>query len=129
MGVCIGILLLSVLSVAHNSKVSFRRKTIVQCISKKHLKSLTSSTSNEEIRFHNLRGYDKRHNEILVFIAMNKCYNNISYIQKTQTQSTIRCYNHYHYHHRHRYYDYYYHTMLKLSLKHCISLAHRVNDH
>ena len=35
-------------------------------------KSFTSSTGSEVIRFHSLRGYDQRYNEILAFIAKKK---------------------------------------------------------
>ena len=45
----------------------------------------------EEIRFHNLRGYDQRYNKILVFIIMNKRSTNI---HRTKKHSNHYC-NHY----------------------------------
>ena len=68
---------------------------VLDCISKIFWK-FTSSTGNEEMRFHYQRGYDQRYNEILVFITMNKRSTNISKNQKTLTLSTTQCHNHYH---------------------------------
>ena len=45
----------------------------------------------EEIRFHNLRGYDQRYNKILVFIIMNK---RSTKIHRTKKHSNHYC-NHY----------------------------------
>ena len=68
---------------------------VLDCISKIFWK-FTSSTGNEEMRFHYQRGYHQRYNEILVFITMNKRSTNISKNQKTLTLSTTQCHNHYH---------------------------------
>ena len=101
-----GYIHVQVLHKTSNGKVSRRSRAVD--VKEMYLKfeSFTSSKGNEEICFYNLRGYDKRYNEILVSILI---FHNILFVlifHKTKKHK-LRAQ----------------HGALKLSLENCISFA------